>query len=436
MYEDVSVRHVLYDYYHQQDSQQRHEVSSFDPLLRPSFASSGLSVSPLQAQSNLDRLLSLAPSVSLFTVFETRQSRISDVNGVGKMASVDSMVFSSVWVKQTPQSPCPHSLLSLWSSSPSSTGIETIATVPIIPGRPPHSATPYATGPSHLRLPHFVPGFDNQSSQTTGSYDELQTEYSVPMVNASAVLSAIILHPDLTDLPQVLHISEIRLTRGSSNPMAFCYDALLHESTRVRHAVHNKAKNTDTTTITALDGEEINQSHWLHSSIAGMGVHEKTGLEIPQVQEGDVTNQVRRGCMYLQFTWKQSEQAKVERIIGTVEDILIRHNSRPHWGKFNRYSQTQLRDMFSKRGYLNEIDRFYSQHSEHRSLQQHDSSKHPFKMVADAVKMYDPQGKFFNEHLYKFIVNNNAEHHYNQHKDELIYCYIVEYNPVNAKPCE
>jgi hypothetical protein len=280
-------------------------------------------------------------------------------NAPGSMPPTQQLVFSSVWVKQHRPRAAPGAavagaavagddveLLQRWGGHRSmpvygrprntpDAPLRELSSTPIIPGRPAVTATPYTRAPWHARLPHFAPGFDDQ--EVHGDYDELQTEYAIPMARASAVLSEIVYHPELQALPALLHISELRLVRGDAAPLSMCPDPLLEAEWRLRkNATQTRAQAEAEAVL--LDGRPVSESEhvWLPHH--------------PKPHSPNITAaaaQARRGCLMLQFTWRRSMRAQLRLLLPHLEDIIWRHRGRPHWGKFNALTIAQRAETFA-----------------------------------------------------------------------------------------
>lgn len=81
----------------------------------------------------------------------------------------------------------------------------------------------------------------------------------------------------------------------------------------------------------------------------------------------------RQDCVAIHFTWKKDWEA-VRQVLPLIEDRLAQFDARPHWGKLFTMDPERLRSLYQKL-------------PEFRQLLEH----------------YDPQGKFHNEFLDKYI---------------------------------
>jgi xylitol oxidase len=78
-------------------------------------------------------------------------------------------------------------------------------------------------------------------------------------------------------------------------------------------------------------------------------------------------------CVEIHFTWKQDWEA-VRQVLPLIEDVLAQFDARPHWGKLFTMEPARLQSLCKKL-------------PEFRQL----------------LQDYDPQGKFRNTFLDKFV---------------------------------
>jgi xylitol oxidase len=81
----------------------------------------------------------------------------------------------------------------------------------------------------------------------------------------------------------------------------------------------------------------------------------------------------KQDCVAIHFTWKK-DWAAVSQVLPMIEEQLAQFNARPHWGKLFTMHPSRVRSLYEK---LPEFQRL--------------------------LQLYDPQGKFRNAYLDKYI---------------------------------
>jgi len=138
--------------------------------------------------------------------------------------------------------------------------------------------------------------------------------------------------------------------------------------------------------FTPSSGEELQSEYILprqHAVSAFHVIHELRDLITPLLQISEVRTIAAdnfwmspcygQACVALHFTWKKDWDA-VKQVLPLIEDGLAQFDARPHWGKLFTMSPEHLRSLYTKL-------------PEFRGL----------------LQRYDPQGKFHNAFLDKYI---------------------------------
>ncbi len=138
--------------------------------------------------------------------------------------------------------------------------------------------------------------------------------------------------------------------------------------------------------FTPSSGEELQSEYIIprqHTfaalrAIEGVREHIAPLLQISEVRTIAADNlwmspSYHRDSAAIHFTWKQDWQA-VRNVLPMIEERLEPFEARPHWGKLFTMSQVQLQSLYEKMP--------------------------EFQVL---LQRYDPQGKFRNEFLDKYI---------------------------------
>jgi xylitol oxidase len=81
----------------------------------------------------------------------------------------------------------------------------------------------------------------------------------------------------------------------------------------------------------------------------------------------------KQDCVAIHFTWRQDWDA-VQQILSMIEEALEPFDARPHWGKLFRMSHERLQSLYPKMTDFQQL-----------------------------LQLYDPQGKFRNDFLDRYI---------------------------------